>query len=102
MRAPALRWNHSQNFRANPRVSAAGIPAHVFSGRFEAADGIAAAGAGAPIAVVTAAEAVAAIAAVDEVDSNGGPAAVAAVISSIVAGVLVMAIPVTDIRAVLS
>jgi len=84
-------------------VLAAAIPARAFSGRFEAAGGIAADVAVVPIA----AEIVAAIA-VDVAtvagagDSSGVPAAVAAVISSIAAAGLVMAIPVTGIRAVLS
>jgi len=77
----------------------AAIPVRAFNGRFEAADEIAAAGAGVPIAAVTAVDA----ASVADVGvSNGGPVAEAAVISSIVAAVLVTAIPVMGTRAVLS
>ena len=78
---------------------AAAIPAHAFNDRFEVADEIAAAGAGVPIAAETAVDA-ATVA--DAGVSNGGPVAEAAVISSIVAAVLVTAIPVMGTRAVLS
>src|SRR5260221_6891719 len=95
--------NRLENFRASLRALAAAIPGRAFSGRFEAADGIAAAVADVPIAAETVAViAVDAATVVDAGDSNGGPAAVAAAISSIAAAVLAMAIPVTGIRAVLS